>query len=101
MVGEELGEQVNDGMKVTELKKLILESENYEEEFVKILLERITSDRLEREKKEREREERAYELEKLRITNRGMNNENNLDQDVVLIKPNNDLQKLIRRFDLK
>ena len=30
-----------------------------------------------------------------------LNNENNLDQAMVLIKPNNDLQKIICRFDLK
>ncbi len=54
----ELGINVPSKCLVIELKKLITESEAYEETFVKNLLERITEDRLEKKLLE----ERNFEL---------------------------------------
>ena len=79
-LAEELGLNVTINDKVSDLKKKILNSDEYDEEFVKQLLQTIEQakeyeilqqekeyERLEREKEyERQEKERAYELEKLR-----------------------------------
>ncbi|KAF8785788.1 Gag-Pol polyprotein-like protein [Argiope bruennichi] len=72
----ELGEEVEDDLKVIELRELILKTSIYKEDldFVKDTLENIMTERLEREErervadvKERIERDRAYELEKLRL----------------------------------
>ncbi|GFW63848.1 hypothetical protein TNCV_3744521 [Trichonephila clavipes] len=58
-VCEEIGVEVNQFSKVVDIKKLILNSESYVEEEVKIILDRAISDRKEQERsKQEEREER-------------------------------------------
>ncbi|CAL1264136.1 unnamed protein product [Larinioides sclopetarius] len=55
-LAEELGETVTKDMKVVDLKKKILGSTEYEEEFVKELLERIVNEREEEIKRQNELE---------------------------------------------
>ncbi|CAL1287042.1 unnamed protein product [Larinioides sclopetarius] len=55
-LAEELGETVMKDMKVVDLKKKILGSTKYEEEFVKELLERIVNEREEEIKRQNELE---------------------------------------------
>ncbi|GFV65202.1 SCAN box domain-containing protein [Trichonephila clavipes] len=65
-VCEEMGVEVDHSSKVVDIKKLILNSESYVEEEVKIILDRVISDRKERERskqEEKEREERERERE--------------------------------------
>ncbi|GFS65114.1 SCAN box domain-containing protein [Trichonephila clavipes] len=58
-VCEEMGVEVDQSSKVVDIKKLILNSESYVEEEVKIILDRVISDRKEQERsKQEEREER-------------------------------------------
>ncbi|GFY17343.1 SCAN box domain-containing protein [Trichonephila clavipes] len=67
-VCEEMGVEVDQSSKVVDIKKLILNSESYVEEEVKIILDRVISDRKERErsKQEKEREERSKQEERER-----------------------------------
>ncbi|GFY35461.1 uncharacterized protein TNCV_195541 [Trichonephila clavipes] len=68
-VCEEMGVEVDQSSKVVDIKKLILNSEFYVEEEVKIILDRVISDRKEQERskqKEKEREERSKQEEKER-----------------------------------
>ncbi|GFV36301.1 SCAN box domain-containing protein [Trichonephila clavipes] len=68
-VCEEMGVEVDQSSKVVDIKKLILNSEFYVEEEVKIILHIVISDRRERERKkqeEKEREERSKQEEKER-----------------------------------
>ncbi|GFT20149.1 hypothetical protein NPIL_155491 [Nephila pilipes] len=65
-----IGVEVNPSSKVAEIKKLILNSQLYVEEEVKIILDRVISDRKEQERIDREekqeqiaREEKQHELE--------------------------------------
>ncbi|GFX19815.1 SCAN box domain-containing protein [Trichonephila clavipes] len=61
-VCEEMVVEVDQSSKVVDIKKLILNSESYVEEEVKIILDRVISDRKERERskqEEKEREERS------------------------------------------
>ncbi|GFW52136.1 hypothetical protein TNCV_2820051 [Trichonephila clavipes] len=61
-----MGVEVDQSSKVVDIKKLILNSESYVEEEVKIILDRVISDRKERERskqEEKEREERERERE--------------------------------------
>ncbi|GFW14394.1 hypothetical protein TNCV_3328071 [Trichonephila clavipes] len=51
-VCEEMGVEVDQSSKVIDIKKLILNSESYVEEEVKIILDRVISDRKEREEEE-------------------------------------------------
>ncbi|GFT73468.1 uncharacterized protein NPIL_644001, partial [Nephila pilipes] len=67
---EEIGVEVDPSSKVAEIKKLILNSQLYVEEEVKIILDRVISDRKEQERISREtkqeqiaREEKQHELE--------------------------------------
>ncbi|GFW74459.1 SCAN box domain-containing protein [Trichonephila clavipes] len=69
-VCEEMGVEVDQSSKVVDIKKLILNSESYVEEEVKIILDRVISDKKERERskqEEREREDRM-QLKDLLIT---------------------------------
>lgn len=61
-IAEELGEEVSEDLKVIELKRKIVDSENYEEEFVKNLCESTVNARIERENLEKEMRDREYEL---------------------------------------
>ncbi|GFU56151.1 retrovirus-related Pol polyprotein from transposon 412 [Trichonephila clavipes] len=66
-VCEEMGVEVDQSSKVVDIKKLILNSESYVEEEVKIILDRVISDRKERERskqEEKEREERSKQEER-------------------------------------
>ncbi|GFU40121.1 SCAN box domain-containing protein [Trichonephila clavipes] len=68
-VCEEMGVEVDQSSKVVDIKKLILNSESYVEEEVKIILDRVISDRKERERskqEEKEREERSKNKKKER-----------------------------------
>ncbi|GFW94632.1 SCAN box domain-containing protein [Trichonephila clavipes] len=68
-VCEEMGVEVDQTSKVVDIKKLILNSEFYVEEEVKIILDRVISDKKERERskqEEKEREERSKQEEKER-----------------------------------
>ncbi|GFT61001.1 uncharacterized protein TNCV_1784161 [Trichonephila clavipes] len=66
-VCEEMGVEVDQSSKVVDIKKLILNSEFYVEEEVKIILDRVISDRKEQERskpEEKEREERSKREER-------------------------------------
>ncbi|GFV24354.1 SCAN box domain-containing protein [Trichonephila clavipes] len=68
-VCEEMGVEVDQSSKVVDIKKLILNSESYVEEELKIILDRVISDRKERERskqEEKEREERSKQEERER-----------------------------------
>ncbi|GFW90482.1 hypothetical protein TNCV_77161 [Trichonephila clavipes] len=68
-VCEEMGVEVDQSSKVVDIKKLILNSESYVEEEVKIILDRVISDRKERarsKQEEKEREERSKQEERER-----------------------------------
>ncbi|GFV30960.1 SCAN box domain-containing protein [Trichonephila clavipes] len=68
-VCEEMGIAVDQSSKVVDIKKLILNSESYVEEEVKIILDRVISDRKERERSKqevKEREERSKQEERER-----------------------------------
>ncbi|GFX77361.1 uncharacterized protein TNCV_1365231 [Trichonephila clavipes] len=60
-VCEEMGVEVDQSNKVVDIKKLILNSESYVEEEVKIILDRVISDRKERERSKQEEKERERE----------------------------------------
>ncbi|GFV80307.1 hypothetical protein TNCV_4957101 [Trichonephila clavipes] len=75
-VCEEMGVEVDQSSKVVDVKKLILKSESYVEEEVKIILDRVISDRKEQERSKQEERERAngsrgqttrIRIEKIRI----------------------------------
>ncbi|GFT54763.1 uncharacterized protein NPIL_16301, partial [Nephila pilipes] len=83
---EEIGVEVNPSSKVAEIKKLIMNSQLYVEEEVKIILDRVISDRKEQERISREakqeqiaREDKQHELEmkKLELSqkNQSLNDE--------------------------
>ncbi|GBO01117.1 hypothetical protein AVEN_160581-1 [Araneus ventricosus] len=57
ILAEELGETVNDSHKLKDLKKIILASNEYEEESAKEWMNTIINERKEREENERRNEE--------------------------------------------
>ncbi|GFX54487.1 hypothetical protein TNCV_1586721 [Trichonephila clavipes] len=92
-VCEEMGVEVDQSSKVVDIKKLILNSESYVEEEVKIILDRVISDREEQERsKQEEREERMarearqheLELRKLELSqqNQPLNDESGRRVDI-------------------
>ncbi|GFX21005.1 SCAN box domain-containing protein [Trichonephila clavipes] len=110
-VCEEMGVEVDQSSKVVDIKKLILNSESYVEEEVKIILDRVISDRKERERskqEEREREERMarearqheLELRKLELSqqNQPLNDESGRR---VEIRPKIQLIQITTKFDEK
>ncbi|CAL1288441.1 unnamed protein product [Larinioides sclopetarius] len=90
-LAEELGETVTKDMKVVDLKKKILGSTEYEEEFVKELLERIVNEREEEIKRQNEleskRQENEFELEKKRQENEFVLEKVNRSVDKIPITP--------------
>ncbi|UYV75885.1 PURA [Cordylochernes scorpioides] len=68
---EELGESPDSGMRIVDLKDLILKSSAYDEELVKNMLTNIIEERkakeLKKQRSEELDEERKFELEKLRM----------------------------------
>ncbi|GFW58712.1 hypothetical protein TNCV_378951 [Trichonephila clavipes] len=60
-VCEEMGVEVDQSSKVVDIKKLILNSEFYVEEEVKIILDRVINDRKEQESKQEEKERSKQE----------------------------------------
>ncbi|GFW81654.1 SCAN box domain-containing protein [Trichonephila clavipes] len=66
-VCEEMGVEVDQSSKVVDIKKLILNSQFYVEEEMKIIPDRVISDRKEQERsKQKEREEKSKQEEKER-----------------------------------
>ncbi|GFV77877.1 retrovirus-related Pol polyprotein from transposon 17.6 [Trichonephila clavipes] len=107
LVAKELGEAVSEDMKVVELKQIIVGSKNFEEEFVKNLLETAVNERMESENLERQTlawevqlekdtREREFQLECLRVK-----------RDTVVTKSvgetafNQNFQKRMPKFNLK
>ncbi|GFS87576.1 SCAN box domain-containing protein [Trichonephila clavipes] len=110
-VCEEMGVEVDQSSKVVDIKKLILNSESYVEEEVKIILDRVINGRKERERskqEEREREERMarearqheLELKKLELSqqNQPLNDESG---SRVEIGPKIQLTQITTIFDEK
>ncbi|GFR30468.1 transposon Tf2-6 polyprotein [Trichonephila clavata] len=64
-VCEELGENVPPNSRVPDIKHIILESKNFNEEAVRIMLDRIIGERL--EEAEAERQQLEYEAERQRL----------------------------------
>ncbi|GFX55518.1 hypothetical protein TNCV_268061 [Trichonephila clavipes] len=98
-VCEEMGVEVDQSSKVVDIKKLILNSESYVEEEVKIILDRVISDRKEQERsKQEEREERMarearqheLELRKLELSqqNQPLNDESGRRVEIVDLRFN-------------
>ncbi|GFX16130.1 hypothetical protein TNCV_4703861 [Trichonephila clavipes] len=107
LVTTELGEAVSEDMEVIELKQIIVGSKNFEEEFVKNLLETVVNERMESENLERqtlawevqlekETRKREFQLKCLRVK-----------QDTVVTKSvgetafNQNFQKLMPKFNFK
>ncbi|GFX35591.1 SCAN box domain-containing protein [Trichonephila clavipes] len=107
-VCEEMAIEVDQSSKVVDIKKLILNSESYVEEEVKIILDRVISDRKEQESKQEEREERMarearqheLELRKLELPqqNQPLNDESGRR---VEIGPKIQLTQITTKFDEK
>ncbi|GFW28723.1 SCAN box domain-containing protein [Trichonephila clavipes] len=104
-----MGVEVDQSSKVVDIKKLILNSESYVEEEVKIILDRVISDRKERERsKQEEREERMarearqheLELRKLELSqqNQPLNDDSGRR---VEIGPKIQLTQITTKFDEK
>ncbi|GFT60717.1 uncharacterized protein NPIL_293211 [Nephila pilipes] len=74
---EEIGVEVNPSSKVAEIKKLILNSQLYVEEEVKIILDRVISDRKKQEQIAREEKQHELEMKKLELSqkNQSLNDE--------------------------
>ncbi|GFV27185.1 hypothetical protein TNCV_2124011 [Trichonephila clavipes] len=64
LVRTELGEIASEGMKMIELKQIIVGSKNFEDEFVKNVLESVMNDRMESENLEKQALAREFQLEK-------------------------------------
>ncbi|GFR06181.1 hypothetical protein TNCT_642821 [Trichonephila clavata] len=64
-VCEELGENVPPNSRVPDIKHIILESKNFNEEAVRIMLDRIIGERL--EEAEAERQQLEHEAERQRL----------------------------------
>ena len=62
VLAEELGEEINDRHKISDLKKIILASKEYDEECVKDWLKTIVDERKEKEEKEVEENRRQEEI---------------------------------------
>lgn len=104
LIAVELGESVNPDDRIIDLKNLIINSENYDEDFVKELLSTVIADRTVREEREREtvREEREYELERLKLEIASRNFVNISEtQEGDSNRVRVDLQKLVPKFDPK
>ncbi|GFX27126.1 SCAN box domain-containing protein [Trichonephila clavipes] len=100
-VCEEMGVEVDQSSKVVDIKKLILNSESYVEEEVKIILDRVISDRKERERnkqEEKEREERKLRKLELSQQNQPLNDESGRR---VEIGPKIQLTQITTKFDEK
>ncbi|UYV63245.1 hypothetical protein LAZ67_2003535 [Cordylochernes scorpioides] len=71
LLAQELGESPDSGMRIVDLKDLILKSSAYDEELVKNMLTNIIEERkakeLKKQRSEELDEERRFELEKLRM----------------------------------
>ncbi|GFX95838.1 SCAN box domain-containing protein [Trichonephila clavipes] len=109
-VCEEMGVEVDQSSKVVDIKKMILNSESYVEEEVKIILDRVISDRKEQERsKQEEREERMarearqheLELRKLELSqqNQPLNDESR--RRVEIGPPKIQLTQITTKFDDK
>ncbi|GFT65830.1 SCAN box domain-containing protein [Trichonephila clavipes] len=108
-VCEEMGVEVDQSSKVVDIKKLILNSESYVEEEVKIILDRVISDRKEQERSKQEeieermaREARQHELE-LRKLELSQQNQPLSDESGrrVEIGPKIQLTQITTKFDEK
>ena len=105
IIAEELGESASEELRVIDLKKLIVKSKNYEEEFVRNLCENTISARLEKEREERQSKEREFELEKQRLEleclkmKQGINS--NASTSVIDSTFNQNFQKLMPKFNVK
>ncbi|GFW29669.1 hypothetical protein TNCV_3935361 [Trichonephila clavipes] len=64
LVAIQLREAVSEDMKVIEIKQIIVGSKNFEEEFVKNLLETVLNERMESENLEKQTLAREVQLEK-------------------------------------
>ncbi|GIY95480.1 hypothetical protein CEXT_518731 [Caerostris extrusa] len=71
--GTELGVTILPEAVIVSIKRLITSNENYDEEFVKQVFERIIQERIKRQENERLEKEnekqRTFELEKLKLLN--------------------------------
>ncbi|GBM42342.1 hypothetical protein AVEN_9140-1, partial [Araneus ventricosus] len=114
-LARELGEEVDEKFTIVNLKKVILNSSDYEEEFAKEMLEAIIVRRQEKEVLERQREkedkdrkferekeerDRQFELEKIKLQTSSEtssvtseSSENNTKYNCA------ELQKVLQRFD--
>ncbi|XP_055932090.1 uncharacterized protein LOC129962368 [Argiope bruennichi] len=101
-LASELGEEIVGNLTIANLRKLILNSNEYEEEFVKGVLEGIVERRQEKENLERQEKETQFELEKIKLQtsietqslmskNNEMNNKHN----------SSELQKILQKFNSK
>lgn len=102
LVAEELGLTVHDGMKIVELKDLILKSPAYEEEFVKNLLKNVMEERIESQQRAEQEAERQFELDKMRLQ---LENQRHLETTPPVTmdpeQPRLDLKKLLPVFNPK
>ncbi|KAF8783446.1 hypothetical protein HNY73_013605 [Argiope bruennichi] len=101
-LASELGEEIDGNLTIANLRKLILNSNEYEEEFVKGVLEGIVERRQEKENLERREKERQFELEKIKlqtsIETQSLMSENN---EMNTKHNSSELQKILQKFDSK
>ncbi|GFS88478.1 CCHC-type domain-containing protein [Trichonephila clavipes] len=106
LLAEELGQKVSDKMTNMELRNIIIDSKDYEEEFVRDQLSVILEERFERESEEKiarqlaiEQQQREFELEKMRLEiERSRFDSENLSPLKTSVS---DLIKIIPNFDIR
>ncbi|KAF8795260.1 hypothetical protein HNY73_003131 [Argiope bruennichi] len=101
-LASELGEEIDGNLTIANLRKLILNSNECEEEFVKGVLEGIVERRQEKENLERQEKERQFEIEKIKlqtsVETQSIISENNEMND----KHNSlELEKILQKFNSK
>ncbi|GIY01530.1 hypothetical protein CEXT_264301 [Caerostris extrusa] len=103
-LGTELGVTIPPEAVIVNIKRLITNSENYDEEFVKQVFERIIEERIKREENERLEKQRTFELEKLKLQNENkVMNQTSTEYDTNAPEVNKslDLRNLMQRFNPK
>ncbi|XP_055942030.1 uncharacterized protein LOC129972075 [Argiope bruennichi] len=101
-LASELGEEIDGNLTIANLRKLILNSNEYEEEFVKGVLEGIVERRQEKENLERQEKERQFELEKIKLQT-SIETQSIISENNEMSNKHNslELQKILQKFNSK
>ncbi|KAF8794392.1 hypothetical protein HNY73_002379 [Argiope bruennichi] len=101
-LASELGEEIDGNLMIANLRKLMLNSNEYEEGFVKDVLEGIVERRQEKESLERQDKERQFELEKIKLQTRSKT-QSIMSENIEMSYKHNasELQKILQKFNSK